>query len=97
MAHNLTTKVSQSSRQVQEVGQKTKGTDGTSSRYSLKDLKPALDAVQRVVCLGLAVWVILHYNNIWEFVVLLAIGQIDPRGAKDILVRVLKGLISEGK
>lgn len=89
-----------SSQHVQEVNKhalKIKGTNGTSSQFSLKDLKLVQDAIQRFVCLGLAVWVMLKYNNIWECIILLAISQIDPRGAKDILVRVLKGLISEGK
>jgi hypothetical protein len=100
MADNQTAETTPTSQQIQEVGllsRGARGTHGTSSRYSLKDLKPVLDAVQRVVCLGLAVWVMLHNNNVWEFIVILATSQIDSRGAKEILVRVLKGLVSEGK
>ena len=100
MADNYTAEASQISQQAQKGGllsHGARGTHATSSRYSLKDLKPALDAVQRVVCLGLAVWVVLHNNNVWEFIAILAASQIGPRGTKDILVRVLKGLVSEGK
>ena len=100
MANNHTTDASQTSQRVQKGGlhyHGTRDTYATSSRYFLKDLKPALDAVQRVVCLGLAVWVVLRNNNIWEFIAVLAASQIDPRRAKDILIRVLKGLVLEGK
>jgi hypothetical protein len=100
MADNQTAEVPQNaqlSREVSTLARKVKGTDRVSSRYSIKDFKPYLDAIQRVVCLALAVWVIFHYNNLWEFIAILAVSRIDPRGAKDILVRVLKGVVSECK
>jgi hypothetical protein len=100
MADNQTTETLQTSQQAQKGGLLSHGarrTHATSSRYSLKDLKAILDVVQRVVCLGLAVWVVFHNNNVWEFITILAASQINPRGAKDILIRVFKGLVSEGK
>lgn len=100
MADDQATEVSQNSQLAQEVStlvREAKGTIRASSWFSTKDLKLYLDALQRLVCLGLAVWVMLHNNNIWEFIAILAISQVDRPGAKDILVRVLKGFISEGK
>ena len=96
MADNQGTRSSQGSQQIQKMSE-AKGAIKISSHYSPKDLKPYLDAIQRVVCLLLAVWVMIHYNNLWEFIAILAVSQIDPRGAKDILVRVLKGFVSEGR
>ena len=100
MADNHTADASQTSQQAQKGGlhsHEARGRHATSSRNSLKDLKLALDVVQRVVCLGLAVWVMLRNNNVWEFIAILAASQIGPQGAKVILVRVLKDLVSEGK
>jgi len=100
MANGQPTEVSQTSQQTQEISvpvQEAKGTNGVFTRYLPKDLKQALDGAQRLVCLALAVWAFVHHGNPWEFIAILAISQIDPRGAKDILVRVLKGIVSEGK
>jgi hypothetical protein len=100
MPGDQTTEVSRTSQQAQEVSElihQAKSTNGAFTRCLPKDLKQALDGVQRLVCLLLAVWVMYRYNNLWEFIAILAVSQIDPRGAKDILVRVLKSLVSEGK
>ena len=97
MADNQTAQRSQQAQAGALPSQRAQGTHATAPRYSFKDLMPALDAVQRVVCLGLAVWVMLHSNNVWEFIVILAASHLDPRSAKDILICVFKGLVSEGK
>jgi hypothetical protein len=100
MADNKTPQVPDSSQRSKEVDLLThwiRDTNGTSSRYTLKDLKLVLDAVQRVVCLVLAAWIILHNNNVLEFLAILSVSQLDPRRAKDIFLRVLKGLVSESK
>lgn len=58
-----------------------------------KDYKQALDATQRLVCIGLAVWAFVH-GNIWESIAILAAGQTDHRRAKELLVKVLKSMMT---
>lgn len=74
------------------------GIKGSCLRCLPKDFKQVLDGLQRLVCLALASWALLHTstpNNLVYFIIILAAGHVDPRGAKDILVRALRGIISE--
>lgn len=57
-----------------------------------KDLKETLDAIQRLTCIGLGIWAFAHTNNYIEFIAIIAIGQVDTRSAKDVIVRIIKAV-----
>jgi len=60
------------------------------SKWLPKDLKETLDAIQRLACIGLGIWAFVHTNNYIEFATIIAIGQIDTRNAKEVVVRIIK-------
>lgn len=62
------------------------------SKWFPKDLKETLDAIQRLACIGLGIWAFVHTNNYIEFVAIIAIGQIDTRSAKEVIVRIIKAV-----
>lgn len=79
-----------------ETNQEPKDLHG-GVRWLPKDYKQALDAIQRLVCIGLAVWALIHMGNVSVSICYFAIGLLDARGAKEVLVRVLKSLVSNSK
>lgn len=79
-----------------EMNQEPRGQHG-GARWLPKDYKQALDTVQRLVCIGLAVWVLIYMGNVLVSICYLAIGLIDARGAKEVLVRVLKSVVSDSR
>ena len=90
----------QTSQQAQEVVNTSRGaniSNGVFTQCLPKDCKQVLDTVQRLACIGLAIWDFISMRNPWAFLALLAAGQIDPRAAKDVLARVLKAILTEGK
>lgn len=68
-----------------------------SNRASSKDYKQKLDAIRQLVCIGLAAWMLIRTNDLWQFSGVLAAGYIDPHRAKEILVKTMKALVTESK
>lgn len=62
------------------------------SKWFPKDLKETLDAIQRLACIGLGIWAFVHTNNYIEFVAIIAIGQVDTRSAKEVIVKLIKSV-----
>jgi|SRR5450755_2794741 len=69
----------------------------TILQWLRKDNKQILDAIQRLTCLGLAAWILFQTKNIVEFAEILTLGFIDARKAKEVIARVIKATITEGK
>lgn len=70
---------------------------GGTIRWLPKDYKQALDALQRLTCLTLAIWAFTQTRNLLEFTGIMTVGYIGPGGAKEMLIRVLKSVLTEGK
>ncbi len=76
---------------------KSQKVPGGTIRWLPKDYKQALDALQRLACLALAIWTFTQTRNLLEFTGIMTVGYIGPGGAKEMLVRVLKSVLTEGK
>ena len=63
-----------------------------NSKWFPRDLKEMLDAIQRLACIGLGIWAFVHTNNYIEFITIIAVGQIDTRSAKEVIVRIIKAI-----
>ncbi len=72
----------------------TQGRNKKPRQWLPTDYKQALDATQRLVCIGLAVWAFVH-GNIWESIVILTAGKADLRRANELLVKALKSMMTE--
>ncbi len=64
-------------------------------RFLPKDFGQVLDAVQRLVCLGLACWYLVTKGDWFGFAIILAVGQMDAKKAKEVLIRALRGVIDD--
>lgn len=93
-------KEGEAQQQVQEAAnsrQDRKSPSGVPTRWLPKDYKQSLDAIQRLACLTVAIWYLVSARSVWEFIVILSVGYIDLHSAKDVLVKVLKAAISDGR
>ena len=69
----------------------------TILQWLRKDNKQILDAIQRLTCLGLAAWILIHTNDYIEFAEILTLGFIDARKAKEVIVRAIKATVTESE
>jgi len=68
---------------------------GYARWYFPKDWKQTLDGVQRLACLGVAIWYLATTHEWVGCVAILAAGQLDALKARAILIRALKGMVEE--
>jgi hypothetical protein len=65
------------------------------TRFLPKDFRQLLDAIQRLVCLGLACWYLVTKGDWFGFAIIMAIGQMDAKKAKEVLIGALRGVIDD--
>jgi hypothetical protein len=71
--------------QSQAVLVQTKREEKGSQKPRARDSQVWLNAIQRLLCMGLAAWILLLTLNVWLFLLILAAGFIDAQLAKKIL------------
>lgn len=85
-----------------ELGAFTNGMAPTRYHYRQRQIEPLcllyelrLYALQRVVCLGLALWIVLQTGDTVKFLVILAAGFMNAQWAMKILMGFIQAVISE--
>jgi hypothetical protein len=86
--------VQKETRLENNASQELKSAGETSIRYSPTFLQ-VLFGIQRVACVGIALWDYIHTRDLTRFTLLIIAGQIDLSKAKDVLTKVLTELLAK--